>query len=220
MGRWRDAIREALGPNGQLMVDLVPELKLSIGEQPLVAELSPRDAQKRFQLVLRRFIGAFTREHPLALFLDDLQWLDAATLDLMEDLLTHPDVKDLMLIGAYRDNEVDATHPLTRKLESIRQAGAIVHDIVLAPLTRNDLEELLRDSLHCERGRAGPLAELVGEKTSGNPFFAIQFFSELFEEGLLVFDHAHGQWCSWAEIANLNASNALNQQSRVRPVPS
>src|SRR5471032_2823871 len=193
--RWRDAIREALGPNGQLMVDLVPELKLIIGEQPPVAELSPRDAQSRFQLVLRRFISAFTREHPLALFLDDLQWLDAATLDLMEDLLTHPDVKDLLLIGAYRDNEVDATHPLTRKLGSIRQAGAIVHDIVLAPLTRNDLEELLGDSLHCERGRAGTLAELVEEKTTGNPFFAIQFLSALFEEGLLVFDHAEGQWC-------------------------
>ena len=106
LGRWRDAIAEALGPNGQLMVDLVPELKLIIGEQQPLLELPPQDAQSRFQLVFRRFIGAFTREHPLALFLDDLQWLDAATLDLIEDLLTHPDVKDLMLIGAYRDNEV------------------------------------------------------------------------------------------------------------------
>ena len=130
-------------------------------------------------------LSVFTREHPLALFLDDLQWLDAATLDLMEDLLTHPDVKHLMLIGAYRDNEVAPTHPLMRKLEAIRQAGAIVHDIVLAPLTRDDLEELIADSLHCERRRAGPLAELVEEKTTGNPFFAIQFISALFEEGLL-----------------------------------
>ena len=120
LGRWRDRIREALGPNGQLMVDLVPELKLIIGDQPPVPELPPKDAQSRFQLVFRRFIGAFTQEHPLALFLDDLQWLDAATLDLMEDLLTHPDVKHLMLIGAYRDNEVDSTHPLMRKLEAIR----------------------------------------------------------------------------------------------------
>ena len=93
LGHWRDAIREALGPNGQLMVDLVPELKLIIGEQQPVPELPPQDAQSRFQLVFRRFIGVFTREHPLALFLDDLQWLDAATLDLMEDLLTHPDVQ-------------------------------------------------------------------------------------------------------------------------------
>ena len=195
LGRWRDAIREALGPNAQLMVDLVPELELIIGEQPPVSELPPQDAQSRFQLVFRRFISVFTREHPLALFLDDLQWLDAATLDLMEDLLTRPDVQRLMLIGAYRDNEVNSTHPLMCKLETMRQAGAILQNIVLAPLTRDDLEELITDSLHCERGRADPLAELVEEKTTGNPFFAIQFISALFEEGLLIFDHVEGQWC-------------------------
>jgi PAS domain S-box-containing protein len=193
---WRDAIRDALGPNGQLMVDLVPELKLIIGEPQPVPELPPEDAQRRFQLVFRRFVGAFTREHPLVLFLDDLQWLDAATLDLMEDLLTHPDVKDLMLIGAYRDNEVASAHPLMRKLRTMRQAGAIVHDIVLAPLTRDDLQELIADSIHCESERAKPLAELVKEKTTGNPFFAIQFFSSLAEESLLTFDYADMQW-SW-----------------------
>jgi PAS domain S-box-containing protein len=196
VGRWRDAIDAALGPNGQLMVDLVPELKHIIGEQQPVSELPPRDAQSRFQLVFRRFVSVFTREHPLALFLDDLQWLDAATLDLVEDLLTHPGVNRLLLIGAYRDNEVAPNCPLMRKLESIRQAGAVVEDIVLAPLTRNGLEELLADSLHCERGRAGPLANLVEEKTNGNPFFAIQFISALFEEGLLTFDHIEGRW-SW-----------------------
>jgi PAS domain S-box-containing protein len=195
LSHWRDAIREALGPNGQLMVDLVPELKLIIGEQPPVPELPPKDAQNRFQLVFRRFISAFTREHPLALFLDDLQWLDAATLDLMEDLLTHPDVKDLMLIGAYRDNEVAPTHPLMRRLQAMRRAGAILENIVLGPLTRVDLEQLIADSLHCEPGLAGPLARLVEEKTNGNPFFAIQFLSALFEEGLLIFDHIEGQWC-------------------------
>src|SRR6202043_2465078 len=100
----------------------------------------PQDAQRRFQMVLRRFIGVFARpEHPLALFLDDLQWLDAATLDLLEDLLSQPDVQHLMLIGAYRDNEVDSAHPLMRKIEAIRKAGAIVHEIILAPLTREDL---------------------------------------------------------------------------------
>ena len=194
LGHWRAAIQQALGPNGQLMVDLVPELKLIIGDQQPVPELPPRDAQSRFQLVFRRFVSVFTRDHPLALFLDDLQWLDAATLDLMEDLLTHPDVKRLMLIGAYRDNEVAPAHPLMRKLAAIREAGATVHDIVLAPLTRNDLEELIADSFHCERGRAEPLAKLVEEKTSGNPFFAIQFIYALFEEGLLTFDHVEGQW--------------------------
>src|SRR5580692_470546 len=185
LSKWRDALCEALDPNGQLIVDLVPELKLIIGEQPPVPELPRQDAQGRFQLVFRRFISVFTREHPLAIFFDDLQWLDAATLDLMEDLLTRPDVQHLMLIGAYRDNEVDPTHPLMRRLEAIRKAGAIAQDIVLAPLAREDLRQLVADSLHCEPERAKPLAQLIHDKTAGNPFFAIQFFSALAEEGLL-----------------------------------
>src|SRR6202011_2588136 len=132
--------REALDPNGLLIVDLVPELKLIIGEQPPVPELPPQEVQRRFQLVFRRFIGVFARpEHPLALFLDDLHWLDAATLDLLEDLLTRTDLQHLLLMGAYRDNEVNATHPLVRKLDAIRQSGAAVQDIVLAPLGREDL---------------------------------------------------------------------------------
>ena len=194
---WRDALREALGPNGQLIVDLIPELELVIGKQPPVADLSPQDAQRRFQTVLRRFIGVFARpEHPLALFLDDLQWLDAATLDLLEDILTQSDIRHLLLIGAYRDNEVDAAHPLMRKLDAIRRAGATVQDIVLAPLTYDDLGQLISDSLRCETKRANPLVQLVHEKTGGNPFFAIQFLSALADEALLVFDHADARW-SW-----------------------
>ena len=194
---WRDALQEALGPNGQLIVDLVPELKFILGQQPPVPNLLLQDAQRRFQLVFRRFISVFARrEHPLALFLDDLQWLDAATLDLLEDLLGQPDVGHLMLIGAYRDNEVDSAHPLRRKLDAIRQAGARVHEIVLAPLNCEDLGRLLVDSLHCEAERVTPLARLVHNKTAGNPFFAIQFITALTEEGLLAFDHGSGRW-SW-----------------------
>ena len=146
-------------------------------------------------MVFRRFISVFARpEHPLALFLDDLQWLDAATLDLLEDLLTQTDLQHLLLIGAYRDNEVSATHPLVRKLDAIRQAGAVVQDIVLTPLGRDDLGQLLADSLHCEPERSAPLAELIHEKTTGNPFFAIQFISTLADEGLLTFDYGEGRW--------------------------
>ena len=192
---WRDALREALGPNGLLMVDLIPELKLVIGEQAPLAELSPQDAQRRFQTVLRRFIGVFARpEHPLALFLDDLQWLDAATLDLLEDILAQRDIRHLLLIGAYRDNEVDAAHPLMRKLDAIRRAGATVQDIFLAPLTHGDLGQLIADSLRCETKPASPLVQLLHEKTGGNPFFAIQFLSALADEALLIFDHADARW--------------------------
>src|SRR6266404_2170020 len=197
LSNWREALREALGPNGRLIVDLVPELKLIIGEQPPVRELPPRDMQGRFRLVFRRFIGVFARpEHPLALFLYDVQWLDAATLDLLGGLLRRPDVRHLMLVGAYRDNEVNSAHPLMLKLEAIRQAGALVQELILAPLAREDLGRLITDSLHCEPERATPLAELVHEKTAGNPFFAIQFISALAEEALLTFDHGEARW-SW-----------------------
>jgi PAS domain S-box-containing protein len=194
---WRGAFLEALGPNARLMTDLIPELKLIIGDQPPVPELEPQQAQSRFQLVFRRFIDVFARpEHPLALFLDDLQWLDAATIDLLQVLLTRSDVQHLMLIGAYRDNEVNSAHPLMRKLEAIRQAGASVQEIILAPLSCEDLGRLIADSLHCELEPVTPLARLVHDKTAGNPFFALQFISALAEEALLSFDHGGGRW-SW-----------------------
>jgi len=194
---WRNTILKAVGSNGRLMVNLIPELELIIGEQPPVLELPPQDAQRRFQLVLRRFIGLFARrKHPLVLFLDDLQWLDIATLDLLEDLLTRPDVNYLILVGAYRDDEIDSAHPLMRRLEAIRRAGASVHEITLAPLSCDDLRPLIADSLHCEPERATALAELVYEKTAGNPFFATQFLSALAEEGLLTFNHGDARW-SW-----------------------
>jgi PAS domain S-box-containing protein len=194
---WRDALLEALGPNGRLMIELVPELTLIIGDHPPVPELPLQQAQSRFQLVFRRFLGVFARpEHPLALFLDDLQWLDAATLDLLEDLLTRSDLRHLMLIGAYRDNEVDAAHPLARKVQAIRNNGAKVEEITLAPLASEHLGQLIADALRCAPERAAPLAQLVHAKTGGNPFFAIQFISALAEEGLLRFDHDVSCW-SW-----------------------
>jgi PAS domain S-box-containing protein len=191
----QDALREALGPNGVLLVDLVPELRHVLGEQPPVPELPPQEAQRRFRIVFRRFISVFARpEHPLALFLDDMQWLDAATLDVLEDLLTQPDMKHLLLIGAYRDNEVNSTHPLARKLRAMRQAGAVLQDIVLTPLSRDDLGKLLVDSLHCQLERTTSLADLIHEKTTGNPFFAIQFISALADDRLLAFDYRARRW--------------------------
>jgi PAS domain S-box-containing protein len=196
LSSWRDAFLEALGPNARLMVDVVPELRLIIGEPPPVPELEPQQAQRRFQLVFQRFIGVFARaEHPLALFLDDLQWLDAATLDMLEDLLTRSDLQHLMLVGAYRDNEVTADHPLRRKLEAIKANGGKVTDIALAPLGQAHLRQWLADALHCEPAHAAPLAQLVHQKTGGNPFFAIQFLSSLADEGMLVFDHDAAHWC-------------------------
>jgi PAS domain S-box-containing protein len=203
---WRHALLEALGPNGQLMINLIPELEFIIGRQPPVADLPPREARDRFQLVFRRFLGAFARpEHPLALFLDDLQWLDTATLELLEFLITDPDVRHVLLIGAYRDNEVSSSHPLMRTLAAIRNAGARAQEIVLAPLGLDEVERLVADALHCGQNSAGPLALLVYEKTGGNPFFAIQFLTALFEEGLLRLDRDSTAWI-W-DLDRIRAKN-------------
>ncbi len=195
LGDWRRAFQEALEPNGQLIVDLVPELKFIIGEQSPVQELEPKQAKTRFQLVFSQFVRVFARpDHPLALFIDDLQWLDSATLDLIEGLTTQEDMRHLLLIGAYRDNEVGPDHPLMHKLEAIRFAGVQVTEIKLEPLSLADLTQMVADSLRCEPGYANPLGELVHSKTAGNPFFSIHFLSALDQEGLLTFDHEEGAW--------------------------
>ncbi len=195
LSRWRDDLCRALGPNGSLIVDLVPELKSIIGEQPPVIALPPHEGKTRVQLAFRQFIGVFARpEHPLALFLDDLQWLDAATLDFLEDLLVHQDLAHLLVVGAYRDNEVDLMHPLMRRLSAIRQAGGTVREIQLKPLGSDDLAHMITDTLHCNPQRAMSLAQLIREKTAGNPFFAVQFIHVLVEEGLITFDHPEARW--------------------------
>ena len=195
---WRRLLIEALGANGQIIVNLVPELEFIIGKQPAAPDLPPQEAQNRFQLMLRRFLSVFAkREHPLVLFLDDLQWLDAATLDLIEHLLTRVDAGPLLLVGAYRDNEVDPAHPLLRTLEAIKKADTRVIEIVLAPLGVDDVGRLAASALQCRPERAWPLTRLIYEKTGGNPFFTIQFLTELAEEGLLAFDPVAQAW-RWA----------------------
>lgn len=197
LSEWRHDLLSALGPNGQLVMDLIPDLRAIIGEQPPVPELSLQHAQSRFHRVLEQFIGLFARsEHPLVLFLDDLQWLDVATFELLEDLLTRSNLKHLMLIGAYRDNEVDSAHPVMRMRDAIRTRGGRVVEIKLASLGHRHLGQLLADALRCGPQHAAPLVQLVHEKTGGNPFFAIQFMFSLVEEGLLAFDHDAARW-SW-----------------------
>ncbi len=192
---WRGALLEVLGPNGQLLVNLVPELELVIGKQPAVPDLAPQDAQRHFHRVFRRFLGVFAQAaHPLVLFLDDLQWLDTATLDLLEYLFTQAETRHLLVVGAYRDNEVGTDHPLRSTLTAIRKAEVVMQEIVLAPLGLDDIGCLIAHALHCPPERVRPLARLVQEKTGGNPFFAIQFLTTLAEEGLLSFDPAVPAW--------------------------
>jgi serine/threonine protein kinase len=194
---WKQRLLDALGVNGQLIVDMIPQVELGIGRQPKVAELPPIEAQNRLRIVFRQFIGVFARkEHPLALFLDDLQWADLASLGLIEDLMTHPETGHLLVIGAYRDNEVNPSHPLMLTLDKVRKEVARVSDIVLGPLSREHLAMFVSDTLHCRPEDAAPLSDLIHEKTAGNPFFAIQFLTALHEERLIEFD-AHTGAFRW-----------------------
>ncbi len=192
---WRDLLREALGPNGRLLTDVIPQLALVVGEQPPVPDMPSAEAQNRFRLVFRRFMGVFARrEHPLVLFVDDLQWLDPATLGLFQDIVTSPEIRHLLLVGAFRDNEVSPHHPLMLMLDEVRRSGATVHDIVLGPLTQDDLASLVADTVNRALDEVRPLAKLLDEKTGGNPFFAIQFLNTLHQEGLLALDPGAGRW--------------------------
>jgi predicted ATPase/signal transduction histidine kinase len=201
---WKRELQEAVGQNGQLIVELIPELEFIIGPQPPVSDLAPQEAQARFQMVFRRFLAAFANpEHPLALFLDDLQWADNETLELVEHLILEAEIHHVLLVGTYRDNEVDPWHPLRRMLAVMRDREANLREIVLNPLEFPNVSALAVDSLHCTLESARPLAELVYEKTGGNPFFVIQFFSDLAEEGLLWFDLANSAW-TW-DISRIRA---------------
>ncbi len=195
VAEWRRRVQAALGVNAQLIVDVMPQIELLIGKQTAIPELPPMEARNRFGMVLRNFIGVFAREErPLALFLDDLQWADPASLALLQDVATHPDVRHVLVIGAYRDNEVTPGHALQLALDAARGAGARVSDIVLGPLSPEHLSSLVGDALRCPLQEAAPLAALVLEKTAANPFFAIQFLTELHDERLIELDGHAGVW--------------------------
>ncbi|WP_257448755.1 trifunctional serine/threonine-protein kinase/ATP-binding protein/sensor histidine kinase [Archangium lipolyticum] len=185
---WRGRLRQALEGNGQLLVGLVPQLELIVGRQPPVQELPPSEAQHRFNRVFQRFLGAIsTSEHPLAMFLDDLQWADQASLRLIQHLITHPDTSPLLLVGAWRDNEAGPCHPLVLAREEMRKEGARVTDIRLAPLRLEQLQRLVADALPGAGPElVGPLSAQVHEKTGGNPFFFIQLMRTLNQDGLLT----------------------------------
>ena len=192
---WKRQLQSALGINGQLIVEVVPQIELIVGPQPPVHELPPTEAQNRFNMVFRQFVGVFAqKEHPLVVFLDDLQWVDSATLKLLEHIITHPDMRYLLLIGAYRDNEVGPEHPLMLALDDIRKSRMAVQTITLSPLFLEDMGHIMTDTFRCDKARCEPLTRLVHEKTAGNPFFVIQFLKALYDEGLVDFDGKDRLW--------------------------
>lgn len=195
VAKWASRIKTALGDNGQVLIDVVPALEYVIGPQPPVPTLGPGEARNRFHLVFGDFIGVFlSKHHPLVLFLDDLQWVDEGTLKLLEVLACDESSKYLLIIGAYRDNEVNTSHPLHVALEDIRKAGGKISEIHLNPLRLPDLNLLVSDTLALPVEETTSLAELLMDKTGGNPFFVIQLLRSLHERGLIVFEQDEGRW--------------------------
>ncbi|MEC4812855.1 MAG: ATP-binding sensor histidine kinase [Scytonema sp. PMC 1069.18] len=190
---WKSKILEAVGENGQVIIEVIPELERIIGKQPLAIELTGTAAQNRFNLLFQKVIKVFTnQEHPLVIFLDDLQWADSASLKLMQILMA--DIGHLLLIGAYRDNEVQPGHPLMLTLSDIRKTKATINIMTLAPLNKVQVNKLVADTLKCTEIVASPISELVFQKTQGNPFFVTQFLKALHHDGLIEFDLKLGCW--------------------------
>jgi predicted ATPase/GAF domain-containing protein len=192
---WKEEIQNAVGSNGRLIVELIPELDLIIGPQPEVRELPATEAQNRFGFVFQNFARAFaSAEHPLVLFLDDLHWADPASLRTLQLLLTDPTSAHLTVIGALRGSEAEPAHLLWRAIKEIEDAGIIVHRITLGPLDVGSVTALIADTLGCSAERAAPLAAIVHQKTQGNPFFIGQFLGTIYLDGLIRFDKPTGSW--------------------------
>ncbi len=205
MQEWKTKILEAVGESGQVLIEVIPELERIIGYQPSVPELSGSAAQNRFNLLLQKFIAVFTTpEHPLVMFLDDLQWADSASLNLLNLMMAESETSYLLVLGAYRDNEVFPAHPLMLTLEDIKKHQVQIHTLTLKPLTETHIHHLVADTLLCTRELAAPLGELVYQKTQGNPFFATQFLQGLYEEECITFEATSGYWqCDLAQVKQL-----------------
>ncbi|MBD1905983.1 trifunctional serine/threonine-protein kinase/ATP-binding protein/sensor histidine kinase [Funiculus sociatus GB2-A5] len=224
--QWKTQILAALGENAQVVVDVIPELERIIGEQPPAPELTGNAAQNRFNRLFENFISVFTtQEHPLVIFLDDLQWADSASLNLIQLLTSDRERRYLFLMGAYRDNEVSPVHPLMLTLSGIQKTGATVNTITLEPLELSDLNCLIADTLACSTALALPLTELVYQKTKGNPFFSTQFLKSLHEDKLIAFNYdAHYWQCDIASVRTLALTDDVVEfmalQLRKLPAPT
>ena len=195
MERWKSRIRAALGHNGQLMTRVIPELEQMIGPQPPLPEMGALESRNRFTAVLLEFIGLFCEKtHPLVIFLDDLQWVDADTLKLVERIAQHPERKPLLFLGAYRDNEVEADHRLSISSEVIKKTGQPLQTVPLNPLNPENISQLLAYTCHCRAEEAKPLAEVLVRKTGGNPFFVGQFLTVLSEKDLIRYSPEEKRW--------------------------
>jgi len=207
--RWKNKILSAVGDTGQVLIEVIPELERIIGAQSPPLELSGNAAQNRFNLLMQKFVQVFTTaSHPLVIFLDDLQWADGASLKLLQLLMQ--DTGHLLVLGAYRDNEVSPAHPFMLTLDEIVKSGGTVNTITLQPLSLGDLNQLIADTLICDLSSSQPLTEVVYQKTKGNPFFSTQFLKVLYEDHQIIFNRDVRHWqCDIAKVKLTHASDVV-----------
>ncbi|MCP4132042.1 MAG: SpoIIE family protein phosphatase [bacterium] len=206
--QWKEDILQALGPNGKVITDVIPEIELIIGEQPEIPELGPEQNQNRFNYTCENFAAVLaTKDHPVVLFLDDLQWVDTASLKLIHLVTADNDIDNFLIIGAYRDNEVDASHPLMVFLDTIQKEGVPVNSIHLDILDPPNVNLMISSFLRCDKKRSLSLAELIHQKTNGNPFFVNQFMKTLYDENLLRLDPALGWQWDMAKIEEMQITD-------------
>ncbi len=206
---WGKRIQESLRPNAAIITEVIPDLKLIIGEQPPVRKLSPADSQSRFNMVFQDFVRVIAdKRHPLVMFLDDMQWADPQSLKLIEVILVKSGVKHLLVLGAYRENEVDATHPLLAAMDALKKEKVALNTVLLKPLDLLHVSQLISETLRCPASKSRVLAKLCLQKTDGNPFFLNQFLRSLYERGLINFDSNRSAW-NWtiARIRNANMTD-------------
>ncbi|MCP4400066.1 MAG: AAA family ATPase, partial [bacterium] len=223
LAEWKNRLLAALGPNGQIIIDLIPEVEKIIGSQPPVQEMGPTERQNRFLITFKNFIQVFAQqEHPLVIFLDDLQWSDIPTLKLIEYLLAAPDLEYVFLIGAYRHNEVEAGHPLRSSLEEIEK-NRLLGQLFLEPLTETHVTRLVAETVHDDMETVAPLSALVFAKTQGNPFFVNALLKNLYQEGVFNFLEDEGRW-AWDldKIARMDVTDNVVEFmiGQVRKLPS
>ncbi len=193
--QWRTKLVEVLGTNGQVIIHMLPEAALILGSQPALQTLSPAETQNRFNISLQNFIQAFAGpQHPLVMFLDDMQWADSASLNFLQGYANIPNAHHMLFIGSYRENEVNEEHPLALAMNEYLSDGSPIHFLELKPLMSADLQRLIAETLHCSIEQAGPLAEATLAKTGGNPFFVNEFLKSLYQEDLIRFDMQRGTW--------------------------
>ncbi|MGM0452952.1 MAG: AAA family ATPase [Thermodesulfobacteriota bacterium] len=192
---WRKRLLSALGANADIITTIIPELQYIIGTPAEVAELSPADAENRFTLTFDKFFRAFgTPAHPLVIFIDNMQWADSASLEQMATFFTKSPARHILFIGAYRQNETAANHPLPAAIEHIQHHGTPVVPIALENMGREDVGRLIAASLKKTETDVSGLSGLIYEKTGGNPFFVKQFIAELYAENLLRYRFETGCW--------------------------